>query len=302
MNILSLFDGISILQIAVETLYDTYNYYASEINRFAIEVTQYNYPNTTQLGDIEKVTYKNGALHTENGIYELGKINLLVGGSPCQNLSKSNWTTRVGLKGNKSRLFYEYVRLLNEVKPEHFLLENVVMPQKDNDIITDLLGVQPVLINSSKLTAQNRNRLYWSNIAITQPEDQNISIKSTLEEVAEGWYEVEAPAKLEGEELPAVFSYSRKRSIGARKDHKAKTLLASSWRSGRTLSRNQRENAVIKKEGDKYYYRALTPTEMERLQGIPVNYTAILSRTRRVEVIGNAFTLPVIEHILRGLK
>src|SRR5574344_1946854 len=141
MNVLSLFDGMSCGQIALERLgikFDGINnkYFASEIKLDAIKVTQYNYPNTIQLGDVKKVNGK-----------ELPKIDLLIGGSPCQDLSIAN-KERLGLKGTKSSLFYEYLRLLKEVKPKYWLLENVEMPAEDVLIITNELGVQPININS----------------------------------------------------------------------------------------------------------------------------------------------------------
>ena len=164
MNVLSLFDGISCGQIALNRVaIKIDNYYASEIDKDAITVTQFNYPNTIQLGDVKKLK---GNM--------LPKIDLLIGGSPCQDLSKAK-TEGKGLVGEKSSLFYEYLRLLNEVKPKYFLLENVVMKKDYRDIITKELGVNPILINSNLVSAQNRERLYWRNIPnITIPKDKNI--------------------------------------------------------------------------------------------------------------------------------
>jgi DNA (cytosine-5)-methyltransferase 3A len=151
MNVLSLFDGLSCGQIALNRVGIKYDkYYSSEIDKHAIKVTQHNYPNTIQLGDVTKIKGS-----------DLPKIDLLFGGSPCQSFSSAG--TRTGFDG-KSGLFWEYVRVLDEVKPTYFLLENVVMKKEWEKIITDVLGVEPIKINSSLVSAQNRVRLYWTNI------------------------------------------------------------------------------------------------------------------------------------------
>ena len=194
MNVLSLFDGISCGQIALNRVNIKYeNYYASEIDKNAIKVTQNNYPNTIQLGSILNITNK-----------DLPKIDLLIGGSPCQNFSfagnmkgmstKSNYEVTnldeyLRLKNEKfefngqSYLFWEYVRLLKELNPKYFLLENVKMLKKWENIITETLGVKPIEINSNLVSAQNRRRLYWTNIPnITQPSDKGIKLKDIIEE------------------------------------------------------------------------------------------------------------------------
>ena len=153
MNVLSLFDGISCGQIALNRVGIKYdNYFASEIDKYAIDVTQHNYPKTIQLGDI---------LNLKGS--DLPKIDLLIGGSPCQ--SFSNAGLRNGFDG-KSKLFYEYVRVLKETKPTYFLLENVKMRKEWQNIISKELGVEPVEICSSLFSAQQRKRLYWTNIPI----------------------------------------------------------------------------------------------------------------------------------------
>jgi len=152
-SILSLFDGMSCGQIALNRIGIKYdNYFASEIDKHAIKVTQTNYPKTIQLGDVTKVFAK-----------DLPKIDLLIGGSPCQ--SFSNAGLRNGFDG-KSKLFWEYVRVLKETKPKYFLLENVKMKQEWQDIISNELGVKPVEICSSLFSAQQRKRLYWTNIPV----------------------------------------------------------------------------------------------------------------------------------------
>lgn len=171
MNVLSLFDGISCGQVALERAgIKVDKYYASEIDKYAIQVTQKNYPNTIQLGDVTKV----------DGT-KLDNIDLLIGGSPCQGFSFAG--KQLNFEDIRSKLFFEYVRLLNEVKPKHFLLENVKMKKDYQDIISEYLGVEPVEINSSLVSAQNRKRLYWTNIpGISQPDDKGVLLKDIVHE------------------------------------------------------------------------------------------------------------------------
>ena len=170
-NVLSLFDGMSCGQIALNRAGIKYdNYFASEIDKHAIKVTQANYPDTIQLGDVTKVK---GA--------ELPKIDLLIGGSPCQGFSFAG--KQLNFDDPRSKLFFEFVRLLDETKPKYFLLENVVMKKEYEQIITDHLGVEPILINSALVSAQNRKRLYWTNIpGVTIPKDKGILLKDIVHE------------------------------------------------------------------------------------------------------------------------
>jgi len=170
-NILSLFDGMSCGQIALDQLgVKVGKYYASEIDKYAIAVTKKNYPNTIHLGDVRKVEAT-----------KLDKIDLLIGGSPCQGFSFAG--KQLNFDDPRSALFFEYVRLLKECKPKYFLLENVRMKKEYQDIISKYLGVEPIMINSSLFSAQNRVRLYWTNIPnVTQPQDAGIVLKDILED------------------------------------------------------------------------------------------------------------------------
>ena len=170
MNVLSLFDGMSCGQIALNRLGIKYNnYYAAEIDKYAIEVTKKNFPNTIHLGDVTKVKAA-----------DLEPIDLLMGGSPCQGFSFAG--KQLNFDDPRSALFFEFVRLLKECKPKYFLLENVRMKKIYQDVITEHLGVEPIMINSSLLSAQNRLRLYWTNIPnITIPEDKGLVLKDILE-------------------------------------------------------------------------------------------------------------------------
>lgn len=177
MNVLSLFDGMSCGQIALQRANIDYcNYFASEINKQSISITQRNFPNTIQIGDVQKVSYKNGILSTENGIFEIGKIDLLIAGSPCQGFSKAG--KELNFNDERSKLYFDFIRILKEVQPTWFLLENVKMKTEFSDIITEHLGVNPILINSRLVSAQDRKRLYWTNIkGVEQPKDKNISFQ-----------------------------------------------------------------------------------------------------------------------------
>ena len=171
MKVLSLFDGMSCGRIALEKA-GVYvdEYHASEVDKYAIKVAMDNYPDTIQHGDVKDVK----ATDFPNG------IDLLIGGSPCQGFSFSG--KRLDFDDPRSKLFFEYVRLLRDLKPKWFLLENVRMKQECQDVISEHLGVKPIAINSSLVSAQNRYRLYWTNIPFTEPEDRKIMLKDILED------------------------------------------------------------------------------------------------------------------------
>ena len=172
MNVLSLFDGMSCGQLALNRLgieYDTY--YASEIDKYAIKVTQANFPNTIQVGDVTQVTADD---------FGDEKIDLILAGSPCQGFSKAG--KQLNFDDPRSKLFFEFIRLVKELQPKYFLLENVNMKKESRDIITKYTGVEPIDINSSLLSAQSRRRLYWTNIPnVTQPKDKGIVLKDILD-------------------------------------------------------------------------------------------------------------------------
>lgn len=170
MNVLSVFDGMSCGQIALERVgIKVDNYFASEIDKYAIKVTQKNYPNTKHIGSVVDVTAS-----------DLPKIDLLIGGSPCQGFSFAG--KQLNFEDPRSKLFFEFVRLLKECEPKYFLLENVKMKKEFQDIISEHLGIEPIMINSSLVSAQNRKRLYWTNIPdIEQPEDKGIFLKDIIE-------------------------------------------------------------------------------------------------------------------------
>jgi len=308
MNVLSLFDGMSGGQIALDKLgIKVDKYFASEIDKYAIEVTQHNYPNTIQVGGVEFVT-KEMINH---------KIDLLYGGSPCQSFSRAGDGS--GFDG-KSKLFWEFVRVLKETKPTYFLLENVVMKKEWEQIITDTLGVEPIKINSSLVSAQNRNRLYWTNIPnIEQPKDKEISLQDILfSDVDEKYY-------LTDKGTSYITKNERlKKKFTALNGGKALTLMSqyNQSKNGTFLCVDGNGRIDTEKTGtltQRYYkgvenygsnpflltehkFRKLTPVECERLQTIPDNYTDCVSDTQRYKMIGNGWTIDVIKHIFKNLR
>jgi len=273
MNVLSLFDGMSCGQIALNRAGIKYDaYYASEIDDKAIKVAKHNYPNTIHIGDVVKVNTST-----------LPKIDLLIGGSPCQSFSTAG--NGAGFNG-KSGLFWEYARILKEVKPTYFLLENVKMKKEWRDIISNELGVEPIEINSKLVSAQNRPRLYWTNIPnISQPTNTNTLMKNILETNADKKYALQ-PAKIDrilNSERGRGFFYDGTQD-------KCGTVIA--------FYHKQPTDGVYVDLGFK---RRLTPIEYERLQTVPDNYTNIVADWQRYKMIGNGWTVDVIAHIFKSI-
>ncbi len=293
MKILSLFDGISCGRVALEragVLVD--KYYASEIEKKPIEISHKNYQDIIQLGDVTKITKE-----------MVGEIDLIMGGSPCQ--SFSNAGNRKGFDG-KSGLFWEFVRLVNELNPKYFLLENVKMKQEWQDVISDALGVKPIEINSSLVSGQNRKRLFWTNIPnVKQPEDKGILLTDILEqEVDEKYYLNESQIKTinrnfgsKGKTINLDDGLIEKITYPSRINKKplnikSPTLVAAMGMGGGNVP-------VIVKNGR---IRKFTEVECERLQTLPDNYTNFVCSTARYKSIGNGWTVDVIAHILKNLK
>jgi len=300
MNVLSLFDGISCGQIALNKANIPYNnYFASEIDKNAIKVTQHHYPNTVQLGDVTKIEFI------------ASKIDLLIGGSPCQSFSSAG--NRNGFDG-KSGLFWEYVRVLNEVKPTYFLLENVVMKKEWEDIITKELGVEPIKINSSLVSAQNRVRLYWTNIpGVGIPEDRGITLNDVLEIDSN-----DNPAAIRGRRLnKATIIGRRLNEAGKRSDYnkdipitQCLEVRATNTNKSNCLTTVDKDNVLTPLPigrhpnafKDKLPFRYYSLLEYERLQTLPEGYTNLVSVSQAKKMIGNAWTVDVIEHIFSYLK
>lgn len=275
MTILSLFDGISCGQLALQRIHLGYDsYMASEIDPGAIKVTQSNFPDTVQLGDVTLVSSS-----------DLPHIDLLLGGSPCQGFSSIG--VGLGLEDPRSKLFYEFVRVLEECRPTHFLLENVPMRQKWEDIITEAIGVEPIEINSSLVSAQNRVRLYWTNIEGVQPPvDRGITLDDVIEDPAE--YRVPGNwQRYVPETLPRfVDPYNRCEVVGNKS-----TSLRTNVNNG---------NMWVKTPSGEY--RNLTVSECEKLQTVPIGYTSVASPAQAKKMLGNGWTVDVIAHILSHLQ
>ena len=294
MNVLSLFDGISCGQIALERAgIKVDKYFASEIKQCAIKVTQAHYPNTIQLGDVRNIKAE-----------DLPKIDLLIGGSPCQDFSMAN-KNKEGLDGCKSGLFYEYLRLLKELKPTYFLLENVKMKKEEQNKISELLGVEPININSNLVSAQNRNRLYWTNIPnVTIPEDKQIILQDVLDT---GYSPLQKARCL-------LVSDSRPLRTPVKMYHRSHQL------SFNTLIFESEEHYNSCKEyfdahfkglaakdivGDIPVFRGvryLSNRERERLQTMPEGYCDSLSWNECADVLGDGWTVDVIAHIFSFMK
>ena len=265
MNVLSLFDGMSGAQIALERAkIPVSNYYASEIDKFSIKIAQKNYPETIQLGDISNID-----------VNSLPKIDLLIGGSPCQGFSFAG--KRLNFDDPRSKLFFLYAKILKEVKPKYFILENVSMKKESRDIISKNLGVEPLEINSNLLSAQNRKRLYWTNIPLETPEDRNIYLKDIIQ-------------------------------TGFVDRNKSYAIDASYFKGGSLeylidIYTNKYKRQIVFEElyPENITWRMLTPIECERLQTVPDNYTEGVSNTQRYKMLGNSFTVDVIAHILKGI-
>lgn len=314
MNVLSLFDGMSCGQIALNQLgFKVDNYFASEIDKDAMKIAKKNFPNINHIGDVTKVKGS-----------ELPKIDLLIGGSPCQGFSFAG--KQLNFNDPRSALFFEYVRLLKETNPKYFLLENVRMKKESEDVISEYLGVKPITINSSLVSAQNRVRLYWTNIPnVILPEDKGILLKDILELIVDDKYNL-SEAKIDRvlntqrgkgffyssdthdkigtliagyHKVPTDGAYisaairgrylddgSIQQQLEIRKDNKTNTLTTV-----------QKDNVVVK---DKVC-RKLTPTECERLQTVPLGYTEGVSNTSRYKMLGNGWTVDVISHIFKNM-
>lgn len=295
MNVLSLFDGISCAKIALDKLnIPITNYYASEIDKYAISVSKKNYPNIIHLGDIQSIN-----------VNDLPQIDLLIGGSPCQDLS--NAKKGLGLKGSKSRLFYEYIRLYKELKPRYFLLENV--KNKWGDLMSEIIGRKFISINSSLFSAQSRPRYYWTNIDFPNFPKQHHGevLKNIKEENVDNKYFVNKDG-LDKFIMENIDSKKTATKDGIIKLFDVpKNIINDHERQRRIYALNSKSPTILARADttkilDGKKIRKLTPLECERLQKIPDNYTSSCSDAQRYKMVGNAFTVDVISHFLKGLK
>lgn len=305
LRVLSLFDGMSCGQLALQRLgIEVDTYYASEIDKYAIQVTQANFPETIQVGDITQLNPK-----------DFKDIDLILAGSPCQGFSFAG--KQLAFDDPRSALFFEFIRILKEVKPKYFLLENVRMKQQFQDVITEQVSacypdhegndlfdskIEPILINSASLSAQSRQRLYWTNIPnVKQPEDLGIVLKDILEDEVEKHY-------LAGKNL--IENYQGGNQLNPNYKSQANTIHDKNKKSGAICAGTHGyangyvETKPIKvgMNSENLSWRKLTPLEVERLQTVPDNYTNHVSNTQRYKMLGNSFTVEVIAHILNNMK
>lgn len=278
MNVLSLFDGISCGQVALHRANIKYNrYYASEIKKNAIKVTQYHFPKTIQLGNVESVNF-----------FGLPNIDLLMGGSPCKGISRLN-RNQEGLDHIESKLFWEYIRIKKELNPKYFLLENTHGCKEATNIITKELGVYPISINSKLVSAQNRPRYYWTNIpGISQPLDKGL----TTESLNNSFYSCLDRKMVPQNRIKWIESPSGKKSI-----LKGYTKINPFPKYGCITANGHKkwnENYIY----DGFSYRFLSHFELEWLQTLPAGYTYMLNYDDAYDVIGDGWTVDVISHIL----
>lgn len=316
MNVLSLFDGMSCGQIALERVgVKVSNYYASEIDKYAMKVAKANYPNTIHIGDVTQVKASS-----------LPKIDLIIGGSPCQGFSFAG--KQLNFDDPRSKLFFEMVRLIKECKPKYFFLENVRMKQESKDVISELLGVEPVEVNSALVSAQSRRRLYWTNIpGFKMPSDTNTVLKDIIETNPRNttYLSQGTIKRFIGYGVPFISKETVKaRCHGAMeyvKNGKQGNYLIHQINPSKEAGKKQphMQNRVFHTKGKSHsltasfanrtnigesmeQVRKLTPVECERLQTVPDNYTDHVSNTQRYKMLGNGWTIDVITEFFKGLK
>jgi len=333
MNVLSLFDGLSGGRIALDRLgIQVDNYYSSEIDKYAIQVSQDNYPDIIRLGSVLDLS--------DEDLKALPKIDLLIGGSPCQGFSlaghQKGSSTKEGVDvvsleqyldlkeqgfefNGQSYLFWEYVRIWQIIKPKYFFLENVKITAKWLPMFNDTMGCEPIKINSNLMSAQNRLRFYWTNIPnIEQPTDKKLLLESILEDKIEDRFllveELSEVAKYTSETYYNC-AFTERRTEEAkriRREHRIKHGGDFSPRRGKelvprtdskmnclTATFSKKEHSLLDSNG---VYRKLTPLEFERLQTLPENYTQSVSDNQRYRMIGNGWTIDVICHFFKNME
>ncbi len=303
MKVMSLFNGMNCGYIALERSgYNPNLYLSAEIDKYAIQIAQKNYPKTVQLGDVINVRKM-----VEAGIF--GHIDLLIGGSPCQGFSFAG--KQLAFNDPRSQLFFEYLYILQALRKTNpnikFLLENVKMKKQHLDVITGFLGVEPILINSALVSAQSRQRYYWCNWAVEQPLDGGIMLKDIIEDGevdrdksycidANYWKGTNLEQYLKKKRRQIVFNYSSSGRGNGRVEHRF--YEAEKSHSLTAVGYSKRAFTGVY---DKNNIRKLTPIECERLQTLPDNYSEGVSNSQRYKMLGNGWTVDVIAHIFRSM-
>jgi len=327
LNVLSLFDGMSAGQLALQRAgIKVDNYFASEIDKYAISITQKHFPDTIQLGDI-----------TNWKEWNLPTIDLIIGGSPCQGFSLSG--LGLNFEDPRSKLFFVFADIVKVYKPKYFMLENVKMKPSSEAVITKYMGVEPIEINSALVSAQSRRRLYWTNIPnITPPQDKCIVLKDIIESGVvdrDKSYCLDANYYKGGSEttLKRLYFEKARRQIVGRVPQSAKRLMVQEVVGGAIRGRridnegniteskaypvvqqleirkDDKSNSITTVQKDTVLvgedlmtYRMLTPLECERLQTFPDNYTEGVSNTQRYKMLGNSWTVDMVAHIFSFMK
>lgn len=272
--VVSLFDGISCgLQALKNQGFKVKQYFASEVDKNAIKVSEANHPEIIRLGDVATVSFKNELLKSESGVWGVDTVDLILAGSPCQGFSFAG--KQLNFNDPRSKLYFEFSRLLKECNSD-YILENVRMKPEFEEIINHDLGLHPVKINSRLYTPQNRLRYYWSSLLKENFKERSDNANPHITSI------------LEDGDYRGVWTWPRGYNKGGvREVDKIPCLTTSSW---------QHNFMVVRKDGTR---RKFTPVEAERAQGLPDNYTSTLSENQRFIVLGNCWTVPVIEDILK---
>lgn len=289
MNVLSLFDGISCGQVALQRAgVKVNNYFASEIDDNTIVVTQQNFPKTYQIGDILDVKGK-----------DLPKIDLVMGGSPCQGFSVAG--KMLNFDDPRSRLFFEFSRLVKEKKPKYFLLENVRMKKECLDAISQELGVQPQSINSAYFSAQSRERVYWTNIPFKMKTEYDSTV---ISDILDKDPHPELIVNTQLQYISSIKDGSLLKQVGYFKADKQGWRVYGTHGKSPTLIADSGGlagpgNALIHQDGN---IRKMSVHEVQRLQTLPIGYTSVLPRSKQLRSIGNGWTVNVLAHIFKGIN
>lgn len=308
-KVLSLFDGMACgYQALKQASIPLAEYHSFEIDKYAIKIANKNHPNIIQHGDVKNFDFS-----------IFNDFDLVIGGSPCQGFSYAG--KQLAFDDPRSELFFEFVRCIKEVKPKYFLLENVKMKKEWLKVITEQLGVEPILINSALVSAQNRERYYWCNWKVDQPKDKKLFLSDIVEQGvvdrdksycvdANYWKGTTLLSYFEKHRRQLVFGKilqtserGRKLTLDGSKRDDKKGILIRGYEvrpDGKTctLTTVQKDNYIT----EDYVIRKLTPIECERLQTLPDNYTEGVSNTQRYKMLGNGWTVSVIQHLLEELE
>lgn len=297
MIVLSLFDGMSCGKIALDRArIKVDKYFASEIKLHAIKVSKDNYPSIIHIGDVKNLRFKDGVLYTEKGNFNVGKIDLLIGGTPCQDFSIARTMGKLpinGLQGDKSILFYEYLRILKEVNPAYFLLENTKMKMQSKLDLNKYLGVKNIIINSKTVSFQIRTRYYWTNIPdVTIPENKYISFQDFKDEDED--YISQFKLKKTPSRIRAWAG-----GVGRNNGAGCANVTTSDRVYCLTTKQDRTPNSGLVEYKD--FCRYLTRRELEHAQTVPVDYTKSVSYNQACNLLGDGWTISVIEWIFSFL-